>query len=132
MTSKRGKVNHSHVAIIFLNSIGLGSKTLSLPEDGDVNDIHEEILDSYPQLCDAGGFELLRVPSRGRSELEQIPSPVGGYTTGFLKDVVKQARIYIRPIQKDLSLEPASTPLSVSGGRTYYSLRLCQLCCGVL
>ena len=87
---------------------------MSLPDDGKFTDISKELLESFPPLCECGGVELLRVPSRGRSELEVIPSPVGGYTTAYLKDVVKQARIYIRPIQRDLPLEPLQAPLTVS------------------
>lgn len=96
------------------SNLGLGARVVSLPEDGDASDVQREILDSFPPLNDGGGFELLRVPCRGRSELEQIPIPVGGYSTAFLRDVVKQARIYIRPIQRDLPLAPISTPLTVS------------------
>ena len=83
-------------------------KKLNIPEDGNGSDVHDEILYAFPQLRDAGGYELLRVPLRGRSDLEQIPRPIGGYTVSFLKDVVKQAKIYIRPIQRDLPLRALS------------------------
>ena len=51
-----------------------------------------------------GGYELLKA-SQSRI-LEVIPSPADGYTASFLKDVVGQGRIYIRPIQRGLSLTP--------------------------
>ena len=86
---------------------------MSLPDDGNFSDISKELLESFPLLRECGGFELLRVPSRGKSELELIPSPVGGYTTAYLKDVVKRA-MSIQPIQRDLLLEPLQAPLTVS------------------
>ena len=83
--------------------LGLGKKNVSLLEDGDSEDICWELMDAFPKLKDAGGYELLRVVDRGRS-LEVIPLPEDGYTVPYLKDVVQQAKIYIRPIQRDLSL----------------------------
>ena len=41
--------------------------------------------------------------------LEVIPVPPDGYTAKYLKAVVLQARVYIRPIQRDLSTEPVAT-----------------------
>ena len=35
---------------------------------------------------------------------EAIPLPEDGYTVSYLKDVAQQAKIYIRPSQRDLSL----------------------------
>ena len=52
----------------------------------------------------SGGYELLK--ANQSCMLEMIPSPSEGYTVSYLKDVVGQGRIYIRPIQKDLSLTP--------------------------
>ena len=55
-------------------------------------------------MREAGGYELVRAaPSH---LLEVIPAPADGYTTTFLKEVVGQGKIYIRPIQRDLPLEP--------------------------
>ena len=81
---------------------------MSLFEHGDSADAHECILEAFPQLRGAGGYELLRVSDRGRG-LEVIPYPPDGYTAIYLKDVVQQAKIYIRPIQKDLSMDPISS-----------------------
>lgn len=58
-------------------------------------------------LKDAGGYELLRA-SNGRT-LDVIPTPPGGYTVAYLKDVMQQAKIYIRPIQKCISAESGVT-----------------------
>lgn len=87
-------------------------KSVSLLEDGDSEDICWELMDAFPKLKDAGGYELLRVVDRGRS-LKVIPLPEDGYTVPYLKDV-QQARIYIRPIQRDLSLaQPHSATVSL-------------------
>ena len=50
--------------------------------------------------------------------LEVIPIPPGGYTIEYLKDVVQQAKVYIRPIQVDLEVD---TELTYSVSYQYYS-----------
>ena len=42
-------------------------------------------------------------------ELEVIPSPSGGYTASYVKNVVNQAKVYVRPLQKDLCLDEILT-----------------------
>lgn len=93
---------------------GLGRKSLSFLEAAEGDDIKWEIMHQFLKLKEAGGYELLRVGSLSRS-LEVIPIPPGGYTVQYLKDVVQQAKVYIRPIQADLDLDvdPQAT-LSVS------------------
>ena len=82
--------------------VGLGKKSISLYLDADSVEFNQRILETFPKLRDAGGYEFLRVgPKVG--ELEVIPNC---YTPGVLKEVVLQAKTYIRPIQKDLSLHP--------------------------
>ena len=62
-----------------------------------------------PTVEGAGGYELLRVSDCGRG-LEVIPYPPDGYTAIYPKDV-QQAKVYICPIQKDLSMDPISSNL---------------------
>lgn len=63
--------------------------------------MHYTLLDSYPKLAEAGGYELLR--SRDNSkELIVIEPPREGYTVPFLSSIVGQATVYIRPIQKNV------------------------------
>ena len=95
---------HNFNTKIILVLSGLGKKTLSLFEYGDSTDVDEEMLEAFPSLKDAGRYELLR-SAPGRS-LEIIPRPADGYTASYLKDVVQQAKIYVRPIQRNLSLQP--------------------------
>ena len=55
---------------------------------------------------------MLRVPEGGKN-LDVIASPPGsGYTVSYLRAVVHHAKVYIRPMQKDLSLEPLKEPVS--------------------
>ncbi len=54
----------------------------------------------------AGSFELLRVPEGGGKMLDAIASPESGYTVSYLKAVVHHAKLFIRPLQREISLDP--------------------------
>ena len=49
----------------------------------------------------------------GQRLLQVIPSPSDGYSVTYLKEVLRQAKVYIRPMQKDLSLIPCDAPTDV-------------------
>lgn len=89
-----------------LQIAGLGEKRVTLLADADTSDISLELSFQFPKLSSAGGFELLRSPEGGGKVLDIIPSPESGYNASYLKAVVHHAKIYIRPLQQDLSLEP--------------------------
>ena len=76
-------------------------------------DLHREILLYYPRLNDGGGYEFLRTDEKNRKYLTCIPPPSGGYTTTYLKSVVHQAKLYIRPLQQNLDLTPAPEDVNV-------------------
>ena len=95
-----------------LQLAGLGEQRVTLPGFADVHDIFSEISYQFPQLLECGGFELLRVPEGGGKHLDVIASPENGYTTSYLRAVVHHAKIYIRPLQKSLSLEPIKEEVS--------------------
>ena len=80
---------------------GLGKKTLAVYH-GDTEDLHKSIIHAFPQLSDAGGYELLRLSEVNRRTLELIPVPPSGYSAEYLKECVHQAKVYVRPIQRDL------------------------------
>lgn len=86
----------------------LGPLYLELTLSSDAQMFHEELLKSYPKLESCGGYELLRGSDANNKDLIVIPPPVGGYTALFLKSVVSHAKIYIRPLQEDLSLSPTN------------------------
>ena len=76
-----------------LTANGLGISKLHLFEE---SEIHVAIIDRYPQVKDLG-YKLLRTVSSSK-KLEIIVAPVDGYTGLFLKNVLGQAKCYIRPI----------------------------------
>lgn len=84
---------------------GLGEKKISFDVYAIASEIHDELLFQFPRLRDAGGYELLRLET-GTQNLEIIPPPPVGYSIEFLKAVVQQAKVYIRPLQRDLNITP--------------------------
>ena len=89
-----------------LINAGLGPKKISLFEYGEAWEFHSELLGAFPQLASAGGYELMRTLPNNNRQLCLIPPQCGGYTVQYLKNVVSQAKVFIRPIQKELSLSP--------------------------
>ena len=89
-----------------LMQAGLGAKTLSFMQSTDADDLHYDLLEAFPKLRAGGGYELLRASERNTRSLDVIPPPPSGYTVAYLKSVAGQAKIYIRPLQKDLDLTP--------------------------
>ena len=67
-------------------------------------EFHQELLGTFPKLSAGGGYELLRTLGSSQ-ELHVVPPPSGGYTPTYVKNVVGQAKVYVRPLQKDSSLE---------------------------
>ena len=87
---------------------GLGPRKLSLFEYGDSGQFHDDVMAAFPKLAEGGGYELMRTKQNNNRELCVIPSLSGGYTAEYLKSIVGQAKVYICPIQKDLSVTPES------------------------
>ena len=97
---------------------GLGRKQLTLFEGDGSFELHSEIMQAFPRLHDGGGYELLRLSESGQRSLQVIPSPSDGYSVTYLKEVLRQAKVYIRPVQRDLSLEPCDVVENVKGTPT--------------
>ncbi len=91
---------------------GLGEKRIQFPLDSDARDIQFELSSHFPKLMDAGGHELLRAREGGGKLLIPIVTPKAGYSVNYLKSVVHNAKIYIRPLQRNLSLEPVEDEVS--------------------
>lgn len=89
-----------------LQIAGLGEKSITFPAFSDAQEIYQDLLYNFPKLSKAGGFELLRVPEGGGKQLNLIASPESGYTVAYLKAVVHHAKVYIRPMQQSLPLDP--------------------------
>lgn len=73
-------------------------------------EFREFLLAAYPKLRQGGGFELLKISGTTRSrELVLIPCPNDGYHVRYLKEPQTQighATIFIRPLQRNLNLDP--------------------------
>ena len=103
-----------------LMQAGLGGKTLNFVESTDAEEFHEDLLETFPKLRTGGGYELLRTNDRNTRTLDVILPPPSGYTVAYLKSVAGQARIYIRPLQKDLDLTPSEGEDTVSSSETFW------------
>lgn len=88
-----------------LQLAGLGEKKVSLNVEADDWEIHEELQHRFPKLKDSGGFEILRISEGGGKILQNIARPKNGYTIPYLRAVVHHAKIYLRPLQKDLNVD---------------------------
>ena len=84
-----------------LAKMGLGLKEIVFDSDGSADHVHEKLLGSYPVLRDCGGYTLLRLGS-GSKSLVEIEGPQTGITVPYLKDILNQAKLYIRPLQSDI------------------------------
>ena len=86
-----------------LAKCGLGLKQLVFDSEGDAQHIHDVIMAQYPALVHCGGYTLLRLS--GGSNLAEIESPDVGITVPYLKDIVHQAKLFITPLQCDITDE---------------------------
>ena len=68
-------------------------------------EFRDALFNSFPRLKDGRGFQLLCMKYGTNRELCVILLPKSGYTVHYVRSVAGQAKIYIRPIQKDLPLE---------------------------
>ena len=73
-------------------------------------ELNEELMQQYPKLSSGGGYELLR--ASGNRKLEIIPVPQEGCSVNFLRSVVHNAKVYVRPIQRDLDMTPSPSNLN--------------------
>ena len=92
--------------------MGLGLSQAVFNTDGDAEHIHDVLLKNFPVLESCGGYTLLRLAENSHSMVE-IEGPDSGMTVSYLKDILNQAKLYIRPLQKDISeedMKPYSIP----------------------
>lgn len=94
-----------------LTECGLGEKKVLIPSDSLPSEVMDVITRYYPKLREAGGFEYMKADGPSK-RLHLIPIPEGGFTAANLKNVAKQAKIYLRPIQCDLELTTTVSNIS--------------------
>lgn len=108
-----------------LEVAGLGERKIVIPDiDYCLTEFNEEIIKAFPKLAGAGGFEFLRcVPNTRDLELIEYDEST---TPRLLKQKIGNGKLYIRPIQKDLSMESEvskEAPEKVCGGVLLITLR---------
>ena len=83
-----------------LSNSCLGAKSITFVEN---KSVYDTIYEHYPQLSDVGGFDFIWNQRGGGSDsgFHVINPP---HTPCQLKDVCGQAKIYLRPAQKDIPL----------------------------
>ena len=64
-----------------------------------------QLKSAFPKLDQAGGYSLCRTET-GRRKLVTLRGP---YSTEIIKDSVGQGKIFIRPLQCNLSMEPVES-----------------------
>jgi hypothetical protein len=106
-----------------LITAGLGLKKIRLENDDDESEVMKKLMSSgagFPQLAEAGGFELLRSEQNCR-----ILKVIGSrWNSKELKMYVGgQAKIYIRPVQNNLSTQPMTLPPIEEDYKT-----MCDIC----
>ena len=98
---------------VSLKMAGLGESRFAVDVSATAQEVCDALEAQFPKLPQGGGFELLRTEEGCPRELAVIPIPDGGYTVDYLKAVVHNAKIYIRPLQTDLSLDPRPADVCV-------------------
>ncbi|CAB4014107.1 Hypothetical predicted protein [Paramuricea clavata] len=83
---------------------GLGEIKVAIPEDANEKAIRDILIESFPKLKDSGGFELMYTECR-KKDLSVIPPGPDGISMKYLASFIAQGKIYVRPIQQDLSIE---------------------------
>ncbi|XP_033122363.1 uncharacterized protein LOC117121324 [Anneissia japonica] len=85
-----------------LSEAGLGEKNLSIKDSNlSPSQLKDIVLELFPKLEEAGGYELLYCSGNNRVLL-----PINGpYTPRNIKERTGQGRIYIRPIQNELNID---------------------------
>ena len=89
---------------IELARMGLGLKSLKFESDGNAQHVHDVIMQQFPVLETSGGYTLLRLAENSHTMVE-IEGTDSGTSVHFLKDILNQAKLYIRPLQKDITQE---------------------------
>ena len=111
-TADRVPTNQS--AKLLLEEAGLGQKLIRVPDlDCGPEAFSKLLLAAYPRLHLGGGFEPLRCKAQSRELL--LISPRISNNPRLLKRRVANGKVYIRPIQRDLSLEPEEEDEDMEG-----------------
>ena len=87
---------------IDLAELGLGLKRLAFDCNASQREIDSVIYDAFPQLS-TRGYELLRTASK-RKNLVVIKTPPDGMTVLYLRDLLQQSKLFVRPNLEDIQV----------------------------
>ena len=84
---------------------GLGEKKVVIPDMNCSNDEFMSVIERhFPKLSGCGGYELLRCVANTK-DLDTISTSVSR-SPRMLKAIIGNGRVFIRPIQQTLDLDP--------------------------
>ena len=87
---------------ISLAKMGLETKCLVFSLEGNVHHVHSVIMKEWPVLENCGGYTLLRLAENSHSLVEIEPPLSGHINVQFLKAILNNAILYIRPLQRSI------------------------------
>lgn len=93
-----------------LSNADLGEKTIQLYADSSPVECHDRIFEHFPKLAETG-YEMLLYQRGMEGGFFAIDQP---YTPKRLKDAASNAKIFLRPLQRDLEIEPTAAASDVS------------------
>ena len=93
-----------------LTKAGLGEKAIQLFADASPVECHDTILEHFPKLAETG-YEMLLYQRGVEGGFFAIDQP---YTPKRLKEAAGNVKIFVRPLQKDLEVEPTAAASDVS------------------
>lgn len=104
-TTTADRVPGSQIVKLQLEEAGLGEKLVTVPDVDCTPETFRQVLyGAFPKLEEGGGYELLRCRPQSRDLV--LIGPQVCCCPRLLKRRVGNGKVFIRPIQRDLSLEP--------------------------
>ncbi len=89
-----------------LADVGLGEKTISIPEESSNDEFKDVVVKAFPKLEGCGGYEFLRCVPNSKSL--EVVSQLISLSPKLLRGIIGSGRVFIRPIQQNLCLDPVS------------------------
>ena len=83
------------------NLLNCGLGPASITCNVNASSVHEILMEKFPLLSSAGGYELLLFQRGENRGFHKLPTP---YAPARLKDMAGQANIYICPLQNNLQM----------------------------
>lgn len=108
-----------------LINAGLGDASIQFKAEASSVECHQEIVSRFPKLLETG-YELLLYQRGEDAGLYNIPAP---YTAQRMRDAAGNAKIYIRPLQKDLDESALEEPSGLFEVKTIFKRNFVGIVC---